>query len=109
MTLKPPLLLAATVPVEALPSPQLMVAEKSPATAFGSASVKVATVAVVGAPSVALTAAPFAVMCAGRDVRWRQDQVSAARSVALGCKNRPGAWIHEGKRVGDPIAGHRQD
>src|SRR5450755_3248013 len=52
------------VPVEVWPSPQLIVAVNSPTAAFGLASVNVATVAVIGAPSVALIGIAVAVNAA---------------------------------------------
>ena len=55
---------SVTVPVEVVPSPQLIVAVKSPTAAFGLASVNVATVAVTDAPSVALIGEPLAVSAA---------------------------------------------
>ena len=54
-TAKPPPFCATTVPAVVVPSPQSMVAVKSLAVAFGLASVKVATVALlIAAPSVPL-------------------------------------------------------
>ena len=56
VTSKPPLLLAATVPAETWPSPQVMVAVNLLAAAAGSASLKEATVPENAKPSVALMA-----------------------------------------------------
>ena len=56
------------VPLEVVPSPQLIVAVKSPTAAFGSASVNVATVAVTDAPSVALIGSAVAVSGASATV-----------------------------------------
>ena len=57
------------VPFEVVPSPQLIVAVKSPAVALGLASVNVATVTVpVELPSVALTGEPVAVSAASATV-----------------------------------------
>src|ERR1700730_11571251 len=53
-----------TVPADVEPSPQAMVAEYSLAVAAVSGSVKVATVPLNAMPSVALTAAPVAAICA---------------------------------------------
>ena len=59
---------SVTVPVEVVPSPQLIVAVKSPTAAFGLASVNVATVAVTDAPSVALIGIAVAVSAASATV-----------------------------------------
>ena len=58
MTVNRPPPLAVTVPRDEPPSPQLMVAVKSPAAALRLASLKVATTPENDAPSVALTEAP---------------------------------------------------
>ena len=62
-TANPPVVCATTVPAVLVPSPQLMVAVKSLAVAFGLASVKVATVApLIATPSVPLTLVATAAM-----------------------------------------------
>jgi hypothetical protein len=58
---KPPLESAATTPVELIPSPQSIVALKSPARAFGLPLVMLATWPVEAAPSVAAKGMPVAV------------------------------------------------
>ncbi len=61
-TVKGPLVGPLTAPAELLPSPQAIVAEYSPAVALASGSVKVATVPLKLAPSVALELCPLAEM-----------------------------------------------
>jgi len=59
---------SAIVPVEVVPSPQVIVAVKSAVVASGLASVNVATVAVTALPSMALTLVPVAVNAASATV-----------------------------------------
>ena len=61
LTTKPPVLPAVTVPLELVPSPQVIVAEKSEAVPFGLASVNVATGPVNWVPATAVKLTGLAV------------------------------------------------